>query len=94
MSLSRAQNIFMPMNINSIVILVYSLFSLKKILPEEHLQCWCFFVLACKALGKRVLTDSDIEIGEKYLMQFYKTFETLYGQELATPNMAISRSAY
>ena len=67
--------------------LVYSLFALKGILPEEHLQCWRFFVLACKALGKRVLTHSDIEIGDKYLMQFCKTFETLYGKDLVTPNM-------
>ena len=67
--------------------LVYSLFALKGILPEEHLQCWRFFVLACKTLGKRVLTGNDIEIGDKYLMQFCKTFETLYGKDLVTPNM-------
>ena len=67
--------------------LVYSLFALKGILPEEHLQCWRFFVLACKTLGKRVLTGNDIEIGDKYLMQFCKTFETLYGKDLVTLNM-------
>ena len=66
---------------------MYSLFALKGILPEEHLQCWRFFVLACKTLGKRVLTGNDIEIGDKYLMQFCKTFETLYGKDLVTPNM-------
>ena len=66
---------------------VYSLFALKGILPEDHLQCWRFFVLACKTLGKRVLTDSDIEIGDRYLMQFCKPFEALYGKDLVTPNM-------
>ena len=58
---------------------VYSLFALKGILPKDHLQCWRFFVLACKTLGKGVLTDNDIEIGDRHLMQFCRTFETLYG---------------
>ena len=66
---------------------MYSLFALKGIPHEDHLHCWRFFVLACKTLGKRVLTDNDIEIGDRYLMQFCKTFEALYGKDFVTPNM-------
>ena len=66
---------------------VYSVFALKGVLPDNHLECWRHFVLACKYLGKRVLTDSDIEIGDRFLMEFCKTFEDLYGKDLVTPNM-------
>ena len=47
--------------------------------PEDHSQRWRFFLLACETLGMGDLTDNDIEIGDGYLMQFCKTFETLYG---------------
>ena len=66
---------------------VYSVFALKGVLPDNHLECWRHFVLACNYLGKRVLTDNDIEIGVRYLMEFCKTFEDLYGKDLVTPNM-------
>ena len=66
---------------------VYSLFALKGVLPDQHLGCWHYFVLACKSLGKRVLTVDDIELGDRYLMQFCKAFEQLYGKDLVTPNM-------
>lgn len=66
---------------------VYSLFALKGILPENHLECWRHFVLACKLLGKKVLTYGDIELGDRHLMEFCRTFEELYGKDLVTPNM-------
>ena len=43
---------------------VYSLFALK---GDNHLECWRHFVLACKLLGKKVLTYSDIELGDRHL---------------------------
>lgn len=66
---------------------VYSLFALKGVLPDNHLECWHHFVLACKLLGKKVLTYSDIELGDRHLMEFCRTFEELYGKDLVTPNM-------
>ncbi|XP_068716184.1 uncharacterized protein [Montipora foliosa] len=66
---------------------IYSIFALKGLLPDNHLECWRHFVLACKRLGKRVPTDDDIEIGDSYLMKFCTMFEKLYGQDLVTPNM-------
>ena len=66
---------------------VYSLFALKGVLPDNHLECWRHFVLACKLRGKKVLTYSDIELGDRHLMEFCRTFEELYGKDLVTPNM-------
>lgn len=66
---------------------VYSLFALKGVLPDNHLECWRHFVLTCKLLGKKVLTYSDIELGDRHLMEFCRTFEELYGKDLVTPNM-------
>ena len=66
---------------------VYSLFAPKGVLPEYHLECWLHFVLACKLLGKKILTDDDIELGDRHLMAFCKKFERLYGKDLVTPNM-------
>lgn len=66
---------------------VYSLFALKGVLPDNHLECWRHFVLACKLLGKKVLTYSDIELGDRHLMEFCRTFQELYGKDLVTPNM-------
>ena len=66
---------------------VYSLFALKGVLPEDHPECWRHFVLACKLLGKKILTDDDIELGDRHLMEFCKKFERLYGKDLVTPNM-------
>ena len=66
---------------------VYLLFALKGVLPDNHLECWRHFVLACKLRGKKVLTYSDIELGDRHLMEFCRTFEELYGKDLVTPNM-------
>ena len=66
---------------------VYSLFTLKGVLPEDHPECWRHFVLACNLLGKKILTDDDIELGDRHLMEFRKKFERLYGMDLVTPNM-------
>ena len=66
---------------------VYSLFALIGVLPENHLECWRHFVLACKTLGKKILTDDDIEQGDRHLMEFCHTFEELCGKDLVTPNM-------
>ena len=51
---------------------VYSLFALKGVLPEDHPECWRHFVLACKLLGKKILTDDNIELGDRHLMEFCK----------------------
>ena len=66
---------------------MYSLFALKGVLPDKHLEYWRYFVLACKSPGKRVLTVDDIELGDRYLMEFCKAFEELYGKDLVTLNM-------
>lgn len=67
--------------------IVYSMYALKDFLPREHLNCWRLFVKACKLLGKKVVTVDDIEMGDKYLIQFVKNVEQLYGPLAITPNM-------
>lgn len=63
------------------------MFALKGVLPEDHPECWRHFVLACNLLGKKILTDDDIELGDRHLMEFCKKFERLCGMDLVTPNM-------
>ena len=63
------------------------MFALKGVLPEDHLDCWRHFVLACKLLGKKILTDDDIELKDRHLLEFCKKFERLYGKDLVTLNM-------
>jgi len=67
--------------------LVYSMYALQGILPQDHLDCWRLFVIACKYLGKKIVTIEDIESGDKYLIAFLKKFEELYGTSAVTPNM-------
>lgn len=66
---------------------VYSLYALKNILPEQHLQCWQSFVLACKYLCKPVLWNDDITRAHLLLLKFCRTCQKLYGTNFCTPNM-------
>lgn len=40
---------------------VYSLYALKDVLPERHLQCWHTFVLACRYLATPLISDSNLK---------------------------------
>jgi len=67
--------------------LVYSLFVLNGLLPEEHMQCWQAFVLACKFLTRPVITTLELQKADLMLLQFCKKFEQLYGKSKVKPNM-------
>jgi len=67
--------------------LVYCLFVLNGLLPEEHMQCWQAFVLACKFLTRPVITTLELQKADLMLLQFCKTFEQLYGKSKVKPNM-------
>ena len=66
---------------------LFSMMSLHKILPHSHLQCWRYFVLASRILCQVVITDSDIQLADAYLLQFCINVERLYGANTITPNM-------
>ena len=67
--------------------LIYSIFCLKGVLPEEHFRCWQTFVLACKYLCQSVISKTDLEIADGLILKFCKSVETLYGKHVITPNM-------
>ena len=67
--------------------LIYSIYYLKGILPDEHLKCWQTFVLACKYLCQSVISGTDLDIADGLILKFCKSVETLYGKHVITPNM-------
>ena len=67
--------------------LYYSLLVLYDILDTEHLECWRHFVLGCRLLCHKVLTNRDLHLADALIMQFCKRAERIYGKEVITPNM-------
>lgn len=68
-------------------ILYFSIVALKPVLPQEHLDCWRNFVLACQILCKRSIFVSEVKRAHHLLVRFCRKFEELYGAERVTPNM-------
>lgn len=60
---------------------------LKGILPDQDLACWLLFVRACSLLCSRIISKSNIETADQYLLLFCKKYQNLYGNEACTPNM-------
>lgn len=67
--------------------LLFSLYALKDIVPDEHLKCWKNFVIACLYICNQAITVADLTVIDKYLLKFCKSFEKLYGSDAVTPNM-------
>ena len=66
--------------------LLYSLSSLKSILPHRHYTCWQLFVksyLFCR----RSVHISQVEEADHLMLEFCNMFETLYGKEHCTVNI-------
>ena len=68
-------------------ITICSIPALYSILPNDHLECWRHYVLACRLLCKHSLNDIDVSLADSLLMQFCKRFERLFGKSCVTPNM-------
>ena len=68
-------------------IMIYSIPSLFGILPREHLQCWRYFVLACRILCHHQLSLDQLDLADALLMKFCQTVENIYGTGAITPNM-------
>lgn len=66
--------------------LIYSIFCLKGVLPEEYFRRWQTFALACKYLCQSVIPKTDLEIANGLILKFCKPMETLYGKHVITPN--------
>ena len=67
--------------------IIFSLSSLKGILPREHFQCWHIFVKACHLLCRRSITKQQVEEADDLLLSFCTSFEELYGKKSCTMNL-------
>ena len=68
-------------------VLIYSLFSLKNIIPASHYLMWSLFVAACKCLCVRTINATEVDQAHMLLKMFCKKFVELFGKEHCTPNM-------
>ena len=62
---------------------LFSLYALQGVLPQPHLKCCQKFVLACKFLCTRTITENNILLADR-LLQFCQKFEQLYGEDKVT----------
>ena len=60
--------------------LMFSTYDLNGILPLSHLECYRYFVIACRYVFNRTINTNNLHIADNYLMKFCKTFEELYGK--------------
>ena len=63
--------------------LIYSVYALYEVLPEQNYQCWCLLVDSCHYICQPVATVNRAHD----LVEFCNMFETLYGKENCTANM-------
>ena len=68
-------------------ILLYSLPSLKGILPHRDYNCWLLFVKACNLLCRCFITTDQLEEADKILLMFCKQFEQIYDHVHCTINI-------
>ena len=66
---------------------LYSIVALKPLVSFEILECWRHFVLACRYILQKVLSEVDIQIADALLIRFCTKFELLFGKSNITPNM-------
>lgn len=67
--------------------LVYSMYALNGIIPDDHLRCWQTFVLACKYVVNPIISTVDIVKADLLFLKFGKDVQRLYGNDVITPNM-------
>lgn len=66
---------------------LYSIPCLHSILPNENMENWRRFVLACRILCQHSITVEQIALADALFLQFCKGIEHLYGKSVITPNM-------
>jgi hypothetical protein len=67
--------------------LLFTVYTLKGIMPEEHLECWRKFGLACRRLCSRYISIGNAKVADRLLIDFCQKFGNLYGKDFVTPNM-------
>jgi len=67
--------------------LIYSILVLRDILPEEHRQYWQSFVDCLSLWGQTIISLEEIENGDLAMKDFLTKIISVWGPEIATPNM-------
>lgn len=66
---------------------IYSLYTLRDVVPTRDLDCWSLFVRASVLLRQYTISMKDIDGADEKLLEFCKIFEALYRKEYCNPNM-------
>ena len=67
--------------------MLYSLCSLKEMIPHRDYDCWLLFVKATSLLCQRSISLQQLDNADSLLMEFCETFERLYGKEHLNINL-------
>ena len=67
--------------------IIYSTYALHGLLPNEHLNCWHTFVMACRLLAVPVLSHVDVKKADMLLLKFCCQIEELYGKKEVRVNI-------
>lgn len=62
--------------------ILFSIYALKGVLPDDHLEYWRKFVLACKILCTRTLSRSNVRVANLLLISFCKKAEQAFASNL------------
>ena len=68
-------------------VVYFSVIALCDTLPEDKQECWRHFVLACRVLSSKSISQEQIQLGDALLIQFCRRTQHLFGKESITPNM-------
>ena len=68
-------------------VLLFSMYALEDVLPDQHLHYWQSFVLACRHLCKPCITKSDLIVSDCKLLHFLREYEKINSELAITPNM-------
>ena len=67
--------------------LLYSVYALRGVLPEDDYRCWCVFVDACRILCQLTITTDEVHDAHCLIVAYCNRFVELYGPMECTPNM-------
>ena len=66
--------------------LLFSLIALHDVLPQEHLECWQIYVMACNIYCSSVISLDEINSADELMRSFFIKAESLYGSRFLTIN--------
>ena len=68
-------------------IVLYSLVSLKSVLPFRQYRHWQLFVKACRLLCRHHINEEQVTEADRLLHSFCEAYVDLYGSQSCTPNL-------